>query len=74
MIGRIGCLPDGIARYFEADRNLSKFCSDRLMFDDAPAALDAQLCILERCLVGGATNTQVEPLLLRAAAFDNLPE
>src|SRR5450830_620056 len=71
MIGRIGRLPDGIARYLEADRDFGKFRSDRLVLDDDPPALDTQSCILERCLVGGTADTQVERLLLRTAAFNH---
>ena len=56
MIRRVGRLPDGIARDFKADRDLGKFGSDRLMLDNVPPALDAQLRIIKRCFVGGTAD------------------
>src|SRR5262249_475890 len=61
-------LPNGGARNLEPHRDLAELCSDRLMLDDATAALHAQLRIVERGLVGGAADPEIERGRLRDAA------
>src|SRR6266542_1969173 len=51
-----GGLPNGGACDFEPDRDLGELCADRLMLDDGPSALHAQLRVVERGLVGGAAD------------------
>ncbi len=68
MIGRPGRLPDGVARDLEPDRDLGELRSDRLVLDEAPPALHPQLCVVERGLVGGAADPEIEGRLLRDSA------
>ena len=65
MVGRPGRLPDRGARDLEPDRDLGELRADRLVLDDAAAALHAQLRVVERRLVGGAADAEIERLSLR---------
>src|SRR5262245_21028790 len=68
MIGGKGRLPDRGARNFEPDQDVGKLAADRLMLYQPPAALHAQLRVVERGLVGGAADAEVERLCQRNAA------
>ena len=75
MIRRPGRAPDRGPRDFEPDRDAGELRADRLVLDDAPAALHAQLRVLERGFVGGAADAQVQRLeLRRAARLESCPE
>ena len=58
-------LPDGGACDLEPDGDLGELGSDRLMLDDAASALHPQLRVVERRLVGGAADAEVERVVLR---------
>ena len=62
MIGGPGRAPDRGARDVEPDGDIGKLGADRLMLDDAAAALHAELRIFQRGLVGGAADAEVERL------------
>ena len=68
MVGRPRRLPNGGARDLEPDGDVGELCADRLMLDDAAPALHAQLRVVERRLVGGAPDAEIERRILRDAA------
>ena len=57
-----GGAPDRVAHDVEPDRAFGELGADRLVLDDAAAALDAKLRILQRGLVGGAADAEIERL------------
>src|SRR5215475_13841802 len=68
MVRRPRRLPNGGTRNLEPDSDLGELCPNRLMLDDATPALHAQLRVVERGLVGGAADTEIERGRLRDAA------
>ena len=58
MVAGPGRLPDRGACDLEPDGDLGELGSDRLVLDDAAAALHAQLRVVERRLVGGAADAR----------------
>src|SRR5882672_3332125 len=59
--GRVRQIGDA-AGHFEPDRDLGELRSDRLVLDNAPPALDAQLRVVERRVVSGAAYAEVQGL------------
>jgi hypothetical protein len=68
MVASPGRLPDGGARDLEPDGDLGELRTDCLMLDDAAPALHAQLRVVERRLVGGAADPEIERRRLCNAA------
>ena len=60
MVASPGRLPDGGAGDLESHGDLGELVADRLVLDDAAAALHAQLRVVERRLVGGAADAEIE--------------
>ena len=63
-----GRAPDRGAGDVEPHRDLGEFRADRLVLDDAAAALDAKPGVFQRGLVGGAADAEVERLGERGGA------
>jgi hypothetical protein len=60
-------LPDGVPRGLEIDQDLGELGADRLVLDDAAAALDADAGVVHRRLEGGAADAEIDRLGLRQA-------
>src|SRR4029077_6286126 len=68
MVRRPRRLPNGGARNLEPDGDLGELCPDCLMLDDGTPALHAQLRVVERGLVGGAADAEIERRILPDAS------
>ena len=68
MIGRPGRPPDRVAHDVEAERAFGELGADRLVLDDAAAALHPKLRVFERGFGGGAADAEIERLGERGGA------